>query len=100
VRRTRGVTASHPRFGDPSPDGDEEIAKGPGRNGAQKSREVRSCAEERASWWKGKKVVCCGRTGTEGLKALIKFRAQSPCFKEKKFKVLREEALSEFYFRK
>jgi hypothetical protein len=30
-----------------------------------------------------KRVVCCGRTGTEGLEALIKFRTQSPCFKEK-----------------
>jgi hypothetical protein len=30
--------------------------------------------------------------------ALIKFRAQSPCFKEKSLKVLREEALSELYF--
>jgi hypothetical protein len=28
-------------------------------------------------------VVCCGGTGTEGLEVLIKFRTQSPCFKEK-----------------
>jgi hypothetical protein len=39
-----------------------------------------------------------GRTGTEGLEVLIKFRTQSPCFKEKSLKVLREEALSEVYF--
>jgi hypothetical protein len=32
------------------------------------------------------RVVCCGRTGTEGLEALIKFRTQSPCFKEKSLK--------------
>ncbi|KAJ7367134.1 hypothetical protein DFH08DRAFT_797967 [Mycena albidolilacea] len=29
------------------------------------------------------KVVCCRRTGTKGLRALIKFRTQSPCFKGK-----------------
>jgi hypothetical protein len=46
------------------------------------------------------RVVCCGRMGTEGLEALIKFRTQSPCFREKKLKMLREEALSEIYFGK
>jgi hypothetical protein len=30
-----------------------------------------------------KRVVCCGRMGTEGLEALVKFRTQSSCFKEK-----------------
>jgi hypothetical protein len=45
-----------------------------------------------------KGMGCCGEPGTEGLKALIKFRTQSPCFKEKSLKVLREEALSELYF--
>jgi hypothetical protein len=59
---------------------------------------VRKYAEQRAWWWKEKRVVCCGGTGTEGLEVLIRFRTQSPCFKEKKLKVLREEALSEVYF--
>jgi hypothetical protein len=45
------------------------------------------------------RVFCCGRTGTEGLEALIKFRTQNPCFRGK-LKVLREEALSEIYFGK
>jgi hypothetical protein len=44
------------------------------------------------------RMVCCGGTGTEGLEVLIKFRTQSPCFKEKSLKVLRKEALSELYF--
>jgi hypothetical protein len=44
-----------------------------------------------------KRVGCCGGTGTEGLGVLIKFRTQSPCFREK-LKVLRKEALSELYF--
>jgi hypothetical protein len=35
---------------------------------------------------KKERVVCCGKTGTEGLEALIKFRTQSPCFKEKSLK--------------
>jgi hypothetical protein len=33
-----------------------------------------------------KGMGCCGKTGTEGLEALIKFRTQSPCFKEKSLK--------------
>jgi hypothetical protein len=45
-----------------------------------------------------KRVACYGEMGIEGLKALIKFRTQSPCFKEKSLNVLREEALSELYF--
>jgi hypothetical protein len=33
-----------------------------------------------------KGMGCCGKTGTEGLEALIKFRTQSPCLKEKGLK--------------
>jgi hypothetical protein len=33
-----------------------------------------------------KRVACCGGTGTERLEVLIKFRTQSPCFKEKSLK--------------
>jgi hypothetical protein len=45
-----------------------------------------------------KRMGCCGKSGTEGLEALIKFRTQSPCFKENSLNVLREEALSDLYF--
>jgi hypothetical protein len=34
----------------------------------------------------------------EGLEVLIKFRTQSPCFKEKSLKCFEKEALSEVYF--
>jgi hypothetical protein len=50
------------------------------------------------TWWWKKRVACCGRTGTEGLEVLIKFRTQSPCFKEKSLKCFWKEALSEVYF--
>jgi hypothetical protein len=43
-------------------------------------------AQGRGHGGEEKRVACCGRTGTEGLEVLIKFRTQSPCFKEKRLK--------------